>query len=865
MVKSIRFFALAAASALAMFSCQRVEVEEQTPKGVEYVFALGNADDTKATIAESVVWDSGDRLGTFTPNSQNSYSNITAATADTPASFSIYSQGGLAVNDMIYCYYPYSASAGNDKTTVKMSIPTTQNEKDAMPMASIPYKVTEASANNQTSYAGKIQFVNLGAVVELNIYSTSYADETVTSVEFQADQAIAGDFDFDLTGVDYSDKSTLAVTGYSEKTVTYTPAAPLAVGSSKADATIVNLVVAPGSYTGKIVVYTDKAVYTYPITTAKQFDRSVAKPLGVNLREDVRSIVNTVVFDFTSAEELEALRITLPADNSGSDVSEVSKEDVTLMATGGSINTRIWNSGDQSYELRIYKGAQISLSVPHGYIIESVMIEGTSINKINYPLFPSNPAVFSIDSDADAQKVKTINVVYREGVIEAQPLTMSEVSCETATSSSLIFAWPAVIGAIGYKVSLDGGNTYGELITATSYTWSGLDVEEEYTIYVKAIADGINALDSNPVTASGTTLSGVVYPVTDVLNKELTGNPSSYTTWSGKTSNSPAVYAGNSSGDYSSIQLRKDNNSGIVTTVSGGYATSIKVTWNASTASERSLNIYGKSTPYTSTENLFKANDSGVLIGTIKYGESTELSLGGFYEYIGVQAVGGAVYLTDISITWDDTKSPVVLESLIIESPQTVYNVGDDFVQPIVKARYSNAETKIITATFTGNDLTSAGEKVVTVSYTENEKTITATYIINVIVPQSGAEAILSFADKSNRTSYSSAQQVWVQNGITFTNNKASSTTSVGDYANPVRVYKGSEVIVEKEGMIKIVFHCSNTSYANALYTSITVAGVNVSQLNKDVTIVFPDPVDSFTIASISALTRFDSLTVTYI
>lgn len=302
MVKSIRFFALAAASALAMFSCQRVEMEEQTPKGVEYVFALGNADDTKATIAESVVWDSGDRLGTFTPNSHNSYSNITAATADTPASFSIYSQGGLAVNDMIYCYYPYSASAGNDKTAVKMSIPTAQNEKDAMPMASIPYKVTEASANNQTSYAGKIQFVNLGAVVELNIYSTSYADETVTSVEFQADQAIAGDFDFDLTGVDYSDKSTLAVTGYSEKTVTYTPAAPLAVGSSKADATIVNLVVAPGSYTGKIVVYTDKAVYTYPITTAKQFDRSVAKPLGVNLREDVRS--NYPSYAFALATEI---------------------------------------------------------------------------------------------------------------------------------------------------------------------------------------------------------------------------------------------------------------------------------------------------------------------------------------------------------------------------------------------------------------------------------------------------------------------------------------------------------------------------------------------------------------------------------
>lgn len=42
--------------------------------------------------------------------------------------------------------------------------------------------------------------------------------------------------------------------------------------------------------------------------------------------------------------------------------------------------------------------------------------------------------------------------------------------------------------------------------------------------------------------------------------------------------------------------------------------------------------------------------------------------------------------------------------------------------------------------------------------------------------------ATLSFADKAQRTSFSTAQQVWEQNGITFTNNKASSTTNVADF-----------------------------------------------------------------------------------
>ena len=49
-------------------------------------------------------------------------------------------------------------------------------------------------------------------------------------------------------------------------------------------------------------------------------------------------------------------------------------------------------------------------------------------------------------------------------------------------------------------------------------------------------------------------------------------------------------------------------------------------------------------------------------------------------------------------------------------------------------------------------------------------------------------EATLSFADKAQRTSFSTTQQVWAQDGITFTNNKASSTNSVADYAKPVRL-----------------------------------------------------------------------------
>lgn len=125
------------------------------------------------------------------------------------------------------------------------------------------------------------------------------------------------------------------------------------------------------------------------------------------------------------------------------------------------------------------------------------------------------------------------------------------------------------------------------------------------------------------------------------------------------------------------------------------------------------------------------------------------------------------------------------------------------------------------------------------------------------------SNAMLSFADTTPRTSFSTSKQVWKQNGITFTNNKASSTNNVADYAKPIRLYANSEVIVEGAGMKKIVFDCNSSSYATALQTSIgTVSGATVTVSSDKVTITFTSAVDSFTIAKLSAQVRIDSITV---
>ena len=159
----------------------------------------------------------------------------------------------------------------------------------------------------------------------------------------------------------------------------------------------------------------------------------------------------------------------------------------------------------------------------------------------------------------------------------------------------------------------------------------------------------------------------------DELTRETTGvSGTSYTSWSGKTSNSLAVYAGQSAGGNDAIQLRSNNsNSGIITTTSGGKATKVSVTWNINTADDRTLNVYGKNTAYSSPTDLY-GDAAGTLIGTIVRGTSTELTISGDYEYIGLRSASGAMYLDEIQITWSSGVDPTGYISSCCQSQAVV-------------------------------------------------------------------------------------------------------------------------------------------------------------------------------------------------
>lgn len=169
----------------------------------------------------------------------------------------------------------------------------------------------------------------------------------------------------------------------------------------------------------------------------------------------------------------------------------------------------------------------------------------------------------------------------------------------------------------------------------------------------------------------------------------------------------------------------------------------------------------------------------------------------------------------------------------------------------------------ITETTYTFNDLVSGNEYSISVVANGDAELYLPSEagVITVSTTGKATSATLSFADKAQRTSYSTSQQVWEQNGITFTNNKASSSTNVGDYANPVRLYANSEVKVECGSMKKIEFTCSSSSYATELKNSI---GDEATVSGSVVTVEFNENVDSFTIAKLTAQVRLKSLTVSF-
>ena len=298
-------FMLLTAVAVAFAACSQDElntIDLNSPVTLKFnITKAAEIIDNKALLGTEngknfLDWEDGDKIGTFSVGSfgDNTVSNNNAGTVE--VSGDEYTLNVQAFNagsiTNIYSYYPYSSSAGKDKTAAIVTIPESQFmnasgfDADAMPMAGAPVTVDLSVVANTDTPCGTINFSNLGSIINFKIYSSTSTDETLTSVKYVTSGNVAGAFSIDLTGIDASSESSLALTAsdpVAEVTTTYTTHPTIPQG--KANALDVYMVVAPGTYANtQVVVTTSARTYTLTASSEKSYARSHVKPMNVDIQ-----------------------------------------------------------------------------------------------------------------------------------------------------------------------------------------------------------------------------------------------------------------------------------------------------------------------------------------------------------------------------------------------------------------------------------------------------------------------------------------------------------------------------------------------------------------------------------------------------
>lgn len=173
-----------------------------------------------------------------------------------------------------------------------------------------------------------------------------------------------------------------------------------------------------------------------------------------------------VTFVFHNDEGLKALGITKP-EKPGKGTNLNTKKpyklgEVSMKVEKGtaSISPRVWNKKN-TLDLRIYKGSSLTFSVPEGYVITEVKMEGTKIDNLSnlnngsWKKGEENEISFTAN---DTQNINTITVTYKKKTPAptSVSVTIGKTGYATLYYSKLALTVPA--GVKGYTCSLTGGS-----------------------------------------------------------------------------------------------------------------------------------------------------------------------------------------------------------------------------------------------------------------------------------------------------------------------------------------------------------------------------------------------------------------------
>lgn len=325
-MKNIIFAATAMIVAMTAVSCSKVAGIEENPS-YTYRFAVVNEElpSVKSDMSgDHLVFETGDHLGfSMEKDGQIAYTQRTSIQTTKPRPiFGFTTNLEMKAGDRICVVSPRVLPIDNGKFNDRrepvnadpmqsITIPLVQTHKGgkfdgvAMPMVSVPFTFTKDMLVGDDNKLQEVKFLNLGALLDFRVFSTDgkYQNEIVRDVIFEADKNIVGEFKINVQNVNPDDEKTLAIDLTSARAEDYL-AAPLTnvartesdavVGADKDHSGSVRMVVAPGTYTGKVKVRTDKAYYVFNLSTARTFDRNGIYPLGLNLAKATRVVMETV-------------------------------------------------------------------------------------------------------------------------------------------------------------------------------------------------------------------------------------------------------------------------------------------------------------------------------------------------------------------------------------------------------------------------------------------------------------------------------------------------------------------------------------------------------------------------------------------
>lgn len=685
MKKLFKVFALSFVAVSALFACSKeMDVINDKPvvEGNKTILTINATNPesvaTKTTmVGTTPSWLAGDKITVIYKNKSGAVATAESTPLGSNSSSASFEAELVDANTSINGYAVYPANALSQTLSVaKIPIATEQHPTGTAFDGTSDIMVSEAFTPAGTV---STRFARLGAILRVKVSNATLNDEKILSLSVTAESNLVGD-----ASVSLSDATLTGLTGGSATvTATFEPANQFTVGAANEpndeNKRFVYLIVYPQALAAGSTLTISGETENYSFSRAISLPNKIVLNPGhivpLNVTVDDPVLKDKVFFEerFSSANGSAgwsggAGGATFAADNDGW-VSDKKYAGASCARFGtGSV------AGDVTAP---------SITIPSAYW-------GKTIH------FTFKAGSWSGDDtdlgiDVDGATVSSTSETLEDAAWKVHSLTLSSVTKSPITISfTKIDRWflddvlvyygsaptetvLSVSPSDEVNVNFKAGNkdydvTYTvDGVPQTDWTVStsspGFSVEKkgDNSGFTVSYTENTGALRVGTITVSGggknvnVRINQSEKAWVDVLTAGDIGM-SNYGDWDSLEASTEAIYAGNSTKNGSNdIQLRSSNNSGIVSTTSGGFVSKINVVWGTGNASDgRTLNVYGNNTAYVSAADLYDLEKRGTLIGSVnsKSG-TTEVSFdSGDYEYVGLCSSSGALYLASITITW---------------------------------------------------------------------------------------------------------------------------------------------------------------------------------------------------------------------